>query len=101
MHICMEHSRNEGYRNKSTNCQGKIIKVILVSRKMICARSCARPFLEIQAQSVSLSSRGISLFTAIGHFHKQAENVNATWCTITRVVLVGTPVGCLLAYNSG
>ena len=29
------------------------------------------------------------------------ENGNATWCTITRVVLVGTPVGCLLAYNSG
>ena len=31
----------------------------------------------------------------------RAENGNATWCTITRVVLVGTPVGCLLAYNSG
>ena len=27
------------------------------------------------------------------------ENGNATWCTLTRVVLVGTPVGCLLAYN--
>ena len=32
---------------------------------------------------------------------KREENGNATWCTITRVVLVGTPVGCLLAYNSG
>ena len=29
------------------------------------------------------------------------ENGNATWCTITREVHVGTPVGCLLAYNSG
>ena len=29
------------------------------------------------------------------------ENRNATWCTITREVLVGTPVGCLQAYNSG
>ena len=32
---------------------------------------------------------------------RKRENGNATWCTITRVVLVGTPVGCLLAYNSG
>ena len=27
------------------------------------------------------------------------ENGNATWCTITRLVLAGTPGGCLLAYN--
>ena len=29
------------------------------------------------------------------------ESVNATWCTITREVLVGTPARSLLAYNSG
>ena len=32
---------------------------------------------------------------------EKKENGNATWCTITREVDVDTPVGCLLAYNSG
>ena len=45
------------------------------------------------------TSKASRAFTSGRVLPKNKRKMGATWCTITRVALVGTPVGCLLAHN--